>query len=214
MAKCKVDSCQEKNALMSSFCKRHTRGFYIWEKKHKSKLSDLGIDKVIDHEKRELFFINYEKNPNILEEAIKQQEQEIRILNDMIVSTGDIPLGYDIIGPVYFSLNNSGILSSQYTELVNKYTERLQKLTEDGLRSDIARGIDWGIFYGELSFNMRNHFDQAFYISVEEIKKRTTILGGDGIIFLRQDIDLDTTHFQKFYLQMYGTAVKLHESND
>ena len=34
------------------------------------------------------------------------------------------------------------------------------------------------------------------------------MLNADAIIGLKQDIDLDTTGFQYFYLQMYGTAVK------
>ena len=42
----------------------------------------------------------------------------------------------------------------------------------------------------------------------QELKKRAALLGADAIVAMRQDIDLDTTSFQIFYLQMYGTAVK------
>jgi len=34
-------------------------------------------------------------------------------------------------------------------------------------------------------------------------------IGGDAIIWLRQDIDLDTSGFQFFYMQAYGTAVRI-----
>lgn len=66
---------------------------------------------------------------------------------------------------------------------------------------------DWGFLYGEWSAGQSN-FDKAFYIAVEELKKRAAMLGADAIISMRQDIDLDTTAFQYFYLQMYGIAVK------
>jgi len=38
------------------------------------------------------------------------------------------------------------------------------------------------------------------------------MLGGDGVIFMRQDIDLSFEAIQYFSLQMYGTAVKIKES--
>ena len=37
---------------------------------------------------------------------------------------------------------------------------------------------------------------------------RAEKMGADAIIGMHQDIDMDTNHFQYFYLQMYGTAVK------
>lgn len=37
-------------------------------------------------------------------------------------------------------------------------------------------------------------------------------MGADAIIGMRQDIDMDTNGFAYFYLQMYGTAVKLRKS--
>lgn len=41
-----------------------------------------------------------------------------------------------------------------------------------------------------------------------EAKQRAVMLGGDAVVSMRQDIDLDTSGFQYFYLQMYGTVVK------
>jgi predicted RNA-binding Zn-ribbon protein involved in translation (DUF1610 family) len=49
---------------------------------------------------------------------------------------------------------------------------------------------------------------KKFFIAVEELKKRAAMLSADAIIGMRQDIDMDTSTFQFFYLQMYGTAVK------
>lgn len=66
---------------------------------------------------------------------------------------------------------------------------------------------DWGVLWGEFSAG-QNDFDKAFYIAVQELKSRASILNADAIISMRQDIDMDTNGFQYFYLQMYGTAVK------
>ena len=54
----------------------------------------------------------------------------------------------------------------------------------------------------------QNDFDKAFFIAVQELKVRASILKADAIISMRQDLDLDTNGFQYFYMQMYGTAVK------
>ena len=66
---------------------------------------------------------------------------------------------------------------------------------------------DWGVLYGEFSAG-QNDFDKAFFIAVQELKARASILKADAIICMRQDLDLDTNGFQYFYMQMYGTAVK------
>jgi uncharacterized protein YbjQ (UPF0145 family) len=52
-------------------------------------------------------------------------------------------------------------------------------------------------------------FEKAFFMATEELKRKAFMLGGDAVIHMKQDIDLDTNGFQYFYLQMYGTAVKI-----
>ena len=54
----------------------------------------------------------------------------------------------------------------------------------------------------------QNDFEKAFFVAVQELKKRAVVLGGDAIVSMRQDIDLDTNGVQFFYLQIYGTVVK------
>ena len=73
-----------------------------------------------------------------------------------------------------------------------------------------AHKTDWGFLYGEWSVG-QDLFEQAFYVATQELKVRAALLGSDAIIAMRQDIDLDTTAFQYFYLQMYGTAVKIRK---
>ena len=124
---------------------------------------------------------------------------------DIIVTTGDIKREYEILGPVYFQVSNKGIFSSALSKLAKQYESELTRLKKEGGLS--YEKSDWGFLYGEFSVG-QNDFDKAFYIALEELKKRAAMLGADAIISMRQDIDLDTNNFQYFYLQMYGTAVK------
>ena len=60
----------------------------------------------------------------------------------------------------------------------------------------------------DLLGNGHTQFDEAFFISVEELKKRAYYMGADAIIGMKEELNLDTNGFQHFYMQMYGTAVK------
>ena len=125
---------------------------------------------------------------------------------DIIVTTGDLKKDYEIIGPVYFQVSNKGILSSQLSTLMQEYGAELAQMKEQGQIEKPK--TDWGFVYGEFSAG-QNDFSKAFFIAVQELKKRAAMLGADAVVAMRQDIDLDTNGFQYFYLQMYGTAVKL-----
>lgn len=131
---------------------------------------------------------------------------------EIIVTTGDLREDYEIIGPVFFQVSNKGLFSSALSRLVKKYKAKMEQKKKDGQLSE--RRMDWGIFYGEWSFGMENDFDKAFFVAIEELKERARILEGDAVIFIRQDIDLDTTDFQFFYLQAYGTVVRFRLAED
>jgi hypothetical protein len=125
--------------------------------------------------------------------------------NKIIVTTGDVKVDYEILGPVYFSVSNKGLFGSQLGTLVKKYKSEIDSLKKESLMA--AEKPDWGVLYGEFSAG-QNDFDKAFFISVQELKARASILKADAIISMRQDLDLDTNGFQYFYMQMYGPAVK------
>ena len=127
-------------------------------------------------------------------------------MGDMIVTTGDIREDYDVVGPIYFQVSNKGLFGSALSRLVTQYQEQIKKMKSAGTISQDRS--DWGFLYGEWSVG-QSDFEKAFFIAVEELKKRAEMVGADAIIGLRQDIDLDTNGFAFFYLQMYGTAVKL-----
>ena len=124
----------------------------------------------------------------------------------IIVTTGDVQLrAYEILGPVYFQVSNKGLFSSALSKLVKQYSAEIENAKRRGQVG--APCADWSILYGEFSVGQTD-FEKAFFVAVQELKKRAALLGADAIVAMRQDIDLDTTSFQFFYLQMYGTAVK------
>ena len=136
----------------------------------------------------------------------KQRAAEYRQkVNAVIVTTGDLKEDYEIIGPVFFQVSNKGIFSSTLSELVNKYSAEIEDMKNSALMSE--RRSDWGFLWGEYSVG-QNDFEKAFFVATQELKKRALMLGGDAVVSMRQDIDLDTSGFQYFYLQMYGTVVK------
>jgi len=136
----------------------------------------------------------------------KQKAAEYRQkVNAVIVTTGDLKEDYEIIGPVYFQVSNKGLFSSTLSDLVNKYSAEIEEMKNNALMSE--RRSDWGFLWGEYSVG-QNDFEKAFFVATQELKKRALMLGGDAVVSMRQDIDLDTSGFQYFYLQMYGTVVK------
>ena len=140
----------------------------------------------------------------------KEKERQDRIKKylgrEIAVTTGDLKNEYRIIRPVYFQLSNKGIFSSTYSLLEKQYKTQIEQMRKNQLISQ--EKIDWSFLYGVDSVG-QNEFEKAFFIATEELKKRAKILGADAVICMRHDIDLDTNNLQFFYLQMYGTAVKL-----
>lgn len=122
------------------------------------------------------------------------------------VTTIDISEPYDVIGPVFFQTSNKGLFSSSYSRLAKEYREELDRRRADGTFSPTF--ADWGFLFGTGWSVGQNDFDPAFYIAIEELKRRAIALDADALIGLRVDFDLDTNGFQYFYLQSYGTAVK------
>jgi hypothetical protein len=145
------------------------------------------------------------RETNEEEEARRLKEWENQVAQ-MKVTTGDLKEAYEVIGPVYFSVSNKGFFFNQLGALITKYQKKLAELKAGGAINGIT--MDWSFLYGQFSVG-QSQFDSAFFVAVEELKLRAGRVGGDAIVFMRQDIDIDTTGMQYFYLQMYGTAVRL-----
>ena len=155
------------------------------------------------------------------DEYIKKKKFELyHKIHNIKITTWDIKQDYEVIGPVYFQLNDLG---STFNDLKKEYHLLLGELSKNGQRSNdrisgletlgaianIASILAGGPQDRDLLGNSHSSFDIAFFIACEELKNRAYSLGADMIIGMKQDIDLDTTGFQHFYLQMYGTAIKL-----
>lgn len=123
----------------------------------------------------------------------------------MLVTTVDIKRDYEIIGPVYFQVSNKGLFSNALLKLIAQYQHEIAEAKKQAQVGPPR--MDWGFLYGEDSVGQTD-FDKAFFVSVQELKKRAAAIGADAIIGMRQDIDIDSNNFQFFYLQIYGTAVK------
>lgn len=142
------------------------------------------------------------------EKNVKTYEKEEMLKNrykSVVVTTCDLHEDYEILGPVYFQTSNKGIFSSALSDLIKQYQNDITEMKNRKLMSQ--ERADWGFLVGA-GYAGQNEFEKAFYVSIQEMRKRCAEIGGDAIIGLRQDIDMDTTGFQFFYLQMYGTAVK------
>ena len=124
----------------------------------------------------------------------------------IIVTTGDLHQEYEIIRPIFFQVSNKGIFGSKFSKLAEQYEAELQQL-EQRSRS-VLGDLAMGLILNEWSAR-EDDFEKAFFMATEELKRKAFMLGGDAVIHMKQDIDLDTNGFQYFYLQMYGTAVKI-----
>lgn len=156
-------------------------------------------------------------DPRLVAEYIKEvteeknHQEETRALENiqqMTVTTADLKQDYDVIGPVFYQISNKGFLSNSLAKGKEKYRPELRALYAQGQLSNGS--TDLGLLYGEFSVG-QNDFSDAFFIALQELKERAKLVGADAIVGLRQDIDIDTNGFSHFYLQMYGTAVKLKQ---
>ena len=151
--------------------------------------------------------LEQEKANQIKREESRAFEAKMKELaKGIIVTTGDLHQEYEIIRPIFFQVSNKGFFSSKFSKLAEKYAEDIKEL-EQNSKSFIGE-VGMRLFLGEFSVGEDN-FEKAFFMATEELKRKAIAIGADAIIHMRQDIDLDTNSFAYFYLQMYGTAVKL-----
>ena len=154
--------------------------------------------------------------PVVEESSSTPSEQESSVTNQasrkktsprpIFITTGDIDSDYEIIGPVYYQISNKGFFGGVLPGKIKEYSAKIEAMKREGtMGQDRA---DWGFLFGEWSVG-QSDFEKAFLIATEELKKRATLVGANAIIGMRQDIDIDTDGFAYFYLQMYGTAVKI-----
>ncbi len=125
---------------------------------------------------------------------------------NIVVTTVDLHTEYDVLGQVYSQVANRGEFSSHLQMMREQYSEEIQdaiargQIGSWGEASAIAANVESG---GQIDF------EHAFFIATRELQKRAALMGADAIVGMRQDIDLDAEVSMFFFLQMYGTAVKV-----
>lgn len=126
---------------------------------------------------------------------------------EVIVTTADLKQDYEIIGPIYFHLSNKGLFGGN--DIGTYQRKHAEWLKEQDRNSQLRLALKgWSTLFSEIAVG-QSQFDIAFFIAIEELKIRASMLGGDAVVGMRQDLDIDTVGVQGFYLQMYGTAVRL-----
>lgn len=158
----------------------------------------------------------------------KRRQQEEAILNrapDVIVTTVDLHEDYEVLGPVFFQINDAagGRMLHSYLKKYRAHLNNLKKKNQlTGDRAGDYESLAYVLNVASLALGGgqdrdlagNNHalFDAAFFIAVEELRIRAVLLGGDAVVGLRQEFNLDTNGFQHFYLQVCGTAVRTKNS--
>lgn len=154
---------------------------------------------------------------------LKHRHDLIQI-QKIFVTTTDIKREYDIIGPVFYQINDAGsgkmIFQKQkeYRSVINALKDQNQLVNQNASITESIGALsgmielfstgDISASTKDLLGNGHNQFDEAFFISVEELKKRAYYMGANAVIGMKEELNLDTNGFQHFYMQMYGTAVK------
>ena len=141
-------------------------------------------------------------------------------IRDFPVTTTDISLPYDVIGPIIVNTTNKGVFSSAYSKLLSRYSTYpmnalLKKPSTESEKSGEFGTFFLSLFDTSLAFEGaigQGSFDMAYYICVAELKLRCAEMGGNAIVGMHMDFDLDTTNWGGFYIQMHGTAVKLKDN--
>lgn len=121
---------------------------------------------------------------------------------DILVTTVGLKQDYEILEPVYFQTTNltRGVFRNPpLLDLAKQYASEIESREEQGLINSITEHhvSEWG----------QQTLETAFFVAVQELKKRAALLGADAIIGMRQDIVFFRDSF--FTFQVYGTAVKL-----
>lgn len=142
---------------------------------------------------------------------------KIEYIKSIPVTTSDLSQSYEVIGPVITNTSNKGVFSSAWTKLQKKYTvapysKFIVRPSKESLNtSELGMALFTIFVDGAFGFEGsvgQSNFDSAFYICIAELKLRCVEMGGNAIVGMRMDFDLDTNNYGAFYLQMYGTAVR------
>jgi hypothetical protein len=182
---------------------------------HSGKLSIDEFDKcwqllspfLTSDEQDELSAIRAKISNNIQQQQVEAEQQKavLQQTEQIIVTTTNLDRPYTVVGPIYVQVNNRGLFANAFNDLVNRYQSQIDALQQRGILSNYA---NYGAVVGEGALG-QGQFEKAFFVATQVLKKRAYLLGANAVIGMHQDIDIDTKGIANFYMQMYGTAVRL-----
>ncbi|NJL11562.1 MAG: YbjQ family protein [Microscillaceae bacterium] len=134
-------------------------------------------------------------------------------MNDqaVIVTTNDLAQAYDILSPVFVQISNRGILKNHAEKLEKEYQSFIEDLQAKGILGREASDEEVVLLSRkkELLLDLTGRrMERAFYVALEELKRKTRLFGGNAVVGMRYETDILNDN-SEFYLQMYGTAVLL-----
>lgn len=113
--------------------------------------------------------------------------------SSVTVTTGDFSAKYVVLGPIFFQGNSK---EEVFADLVEEIHQRLNTM-DDSEQWEKKYGV-WGM--------EQSDYEIAMVVSVEELKKRATMLGGTAIIGMTSNIQMEADN--SFHVQMSGTAIR------
>jgi hypothetical protein len=141
--------------------------------------------------------------------------------DQILVTSGDLTLPYQLKGMVCFTTGTHGGLKDSFENLKGMVGHRLGKgqISESrgmgqalgGLGIDSEGDLSASVLYAGATFRSSD-MEIAFHIAVNQLQLRASYLQADAIIGFRYDVDFDSNaNVLNFMATAYGTAVRLNK---
>jgi uncharacterized protein YbjQ (UPF0145 family) len=141
--------------------------------------------------------------------------------DQILVTSGDLHVPYEVVGMVCFSVGTRGEMRSTFETLKTGMTYKLGKSKGQvsqakgvgqfigGVGFDSAGDISLAGQYAGASFNSSD-LEIAFHVAVNQLQLRASYLNANAVIAFRYDIDFDSNaNVLNFMATAFGTAVRL-----
>lgn len=153
---------------------------------------------------------------------LDQQHTPLHVRPDQIlVTSGDLQLPYEIVGMVCFTVGTRGEMRSTFEALKTRIAAKLGQskgqISRAGSVSQFIGGV--GIDssgsvalsgeYAGASFDSSD-LEIAFHIAVNQLQLRSSYLNANAVVAFRYDVDFDSnSNVLNFVATAFGTAVRI-----
>jgi len=151
-----------------------------------------------------------EKEKLEFEKKIEAKRKLISEMDKIKVSTTDIRKNYEVIGPVHFNIINNSVLANPMSNLFSSYEKSRPEIADASVKASTLNG--WSSIYGRMCHDLSD-YDKAFYVCVQELKKRAFLLGANAVIGMSYKMEFYADSSSYSYMQMCGTAIRITEDD-